>query len=571
MAITTVGKTLIKHIFPDYKGEEMDRKTLKNYFLDTAKKGKEHYTQAILNSKKIGDEISTLSGMSIGIDDLEPIHFNPDREKDPFKAQSEAYKTALSHKGHLPEMVKSGARGAGNHLSAILTSPVIAVASDGSVIPTRIRSNYSKGLKDHEYFTVAFQTRNEIVESSTGVVEPGDVGKMLVANMHDMKITQDDCGTTNGIVMSIDDPHIIDRHLAKDIPPYKAGTLITPNVVRNLSKKYKRILVRSPLTCQTKDGICKKCWGLLNSGSYPPDGMHIGFRAANVLSEPLVQFTLNARHGARFGATQAKIGGLKGIRQMLEFPQNFINKAELSQNYETIKKIERLPTGAHIIHTDKNQYMVSAGLRPHPVGTKLKPGDVISDGIPYPPDVIRIKGLGEGRKYVADKLYEVYKDAGQDIDKRYFELLSRSQHRMVKVWDHLPDRSIIPGEPIDINHLQEAISKNAVNRKTENLKEGDMLAEPILHHVAGTKLTTDMISEIKKMGFKSVLVYPHGLRIEYIAKPIEQAPLLHPDTLAKLSYRYLKQTILDAPAFVTKSRIGGSSPIPTFMTGEELK
>lgn len=571
MPVTTVGKVLIQHVFPEYKGEEMDKKNIKNYFLNAAKAGKERYTNSILAAKKIGDEVSTLSGMSVGMEDLEPLHLTVDHIKDPFEAQAASYKKALEHKGAFPEMVKSGARGAGNHLSAILTSPVMAINHSGSVMPTRIKSNYSKGLKNHEYFTLAFQTRNEVVESSTGVVEPGDIGKMLVANMHDMKIVEDDCGTTNGIIMSIDDPHIIDRYLAKDHPPYKANTLVTSKVVRDLSGKYKKVLVRSPLTCQAKGGICKKCWGLMNNGQMPPDGMNIGFRAANVLSEPLVQFTLNARHGARFGSTQAKLGGLKGIRQMLEFPPNFLYKTELAKDNEVVKEVEKLETGAHIVHTDKNKYMVSAGLTPVKVGTKLKPGDAISDGIPYPPDVVRIKGLGEGRKYVADKLHEVYKEAGHDMDKRYFETLARGQHRMVKVWDGLPDKSIIPGEPVEVTHLESSLKKHAVEKRVSDLKEGDILAQSVVHHVAGTKLTNDMIEEIKRMGFKSLLIYPKDLRVEYVMKPVEQAPLLHPDTLAKLSYRYIKQTIMEAPAYVNKSTIGGSSPIPTFMVGEPLK
>ncbi|MEO0271547.1 MAG: hypothetical protein ABIM30_00435 [candidate division WOR-3 bacterium] len=571
MPVTTVGKVLIQHVFEDYKGEEMNKKTLKNYFLNMARKGKEHYINSVLNAKKIGDEISTLSGMSIGIDDLEPMEIDVSHIKDPFEAQSESYKKALEHKGAFPEMVKSGARGAGNHLSAILTTPVIAVNHTGTVMPTRIKNNYAKGLKPHEYYTIGFQTRNEVVESSTGVVEPGDVGKMLVANMHDIKIVSDDCGTTNGIIMSVDDPNIIDRFLAKDHPPFKAGALITPQLVRDISRKYKKVLVRSPLTCQAKGGLCKKCWGLMNNGHLPPDGMNIGFRVANVLSEPLVQFTLNARHGARFGSTQARLSGLKGIRQMLEFPPNFLYKTELAKDNEVVKKVEKLHTGAHIVYTDKNQYTVAAGLTPVKVGTKLKPGDAISNGIPYPPDVVRYKGLGEGRKYVADKLHEIYQEAGQDIDKRYFETLARAQHRMVKIWDGLPTRSIVPGEPIEVTHLEDALQKHAIEKNVDTLKEGDILAQSVLHHVAGTKLTKDMIDEIKKVGFKKVLIYPHDLRIEYVMKPIEQAPLLHPDVLAKLSYRYLKQTILEAPAFIGKSTIGGSSPIPTFMVGEELK
>ncbi|MGC9027489.1 MAG: hypothetical protein ACP5JP_08145 [bacterium] len=571
MSTTTVGKALIGKIFEDYKGEEMDRKTLKQYFMNKAKQGKEHYINAIHNVKTIGDQISTLHGMSVGLDDLKPIEHKIG-DNDPFAEQSKAYKVAEQHPGALSEMVKSGARGSGNHLSAILTTPVFAVKHDGTLLPVKIKNNYAKGLKNHEYYSLAFQTRNEVVESSTGVVEPGDVGKMLVANMHDAQITMEDCGTSNGILMSMDDPHILDRFLAKDHPPYKRNTLLTPEIVRDLSRKYKKVIVRSPLTCQAKDGICRKCWGLLNSGNLPDIGMNIGFRAANVLSEPLVQFTLNARHGARFGSTQVSLSGLKGIRQMLEFPPNFINKAELALDNETIKEVKKLPTGAYEVITDKNRYLVSAGLKPLPVGTKLKKGDAISSGIPYPPDLVRLKGLGEGRLYAVQQLHNVYKEAGHDIDKRYFELLAKNHYNYAKVWNKSLSHSIIPGETTQINKIQEALQKDSTNKHIENVKEGDILAEPILHHVAGTRLTKDMIDEIKKMGYKSILIYNHpNLNIEFVIKPIEQSPLLHPDTLAKLSYRYLKQSILEAPAFATQSRIKGPSPIPTYMVGEPLQ
>jgi len=570
---TTVGKVLLNMVFPEYKGEEMDKKTIKQYFLQQAQKGKEHYSNAILNAKKIGDEISTLSGMSVGVDDLSPLDHKIDPNKNLFDEQSKSFKRALEHPGALPEMVKSGARGAGNHLSAILTAPVLAMKHDGTLLPTVVKNNYSKGLKPHEYFSLAFQTRNEVVESSTGVVEPGDIGKMLISTMHDQQITEEDCGTSNGIAMSTEDPHIIDRYLAKDIPPYKKNTLITPEVARDMSRKYKKVIVRSPLTCEAKYGVCRKCWGLLPGGNLPDVGMNMGFRAATTLAEPLVQFTLNARHGARFGATQAKIGGIKGIKQMLEFPPSFINKAELANEHETVKSVQKLPTGAHLVTTDKNEYTIQQGLKPVPVGTKLKPGDPLSDGIPYPPDLVRHKGLGEGRKVLVDHLHSIYKDAGQDIDKRYFELLAKNQYRGVRVWDaSLKRNGIIPGELVPTTQLQEALQKDSTDKRIENIKEGDILAQPILHHVAGTKLTNEMIDEIKKMGYKSVAIYNHrDLPIEHVVKPLEQTPLLHPDALAKLAYRYLKQTILEAPAYVSKSTIGGPSPLPTFMVGEPLK
>jgi hypothetical protein len=353
--------------------------------------------------------------------------------------------------------------------------------------------------------------------------------------------------------MDPNSPDIIDRYLALPFAGFDRNTLITREVANRMAKHGGQPIVRSPLTCRAKTGVCQKCMGLSTAGKPYEIGFNIGVRAAQTLSEPLTNLVLQSKHGTR-SAAAGGAGGLKGIKQLLEIPKSFLHKAELARDHERVKEIEKLEYGGHRIYTDKNEYFVPPGLKLLvKEGQVLKPGDQINEGIPYPPDVLKYKGLIEGRKFLADKLHEVYTNSGIGIDKRYTELLARSQLNFVKVNDKTLYPHIIPGDIVTYSGLEEVLYKKS--RPVPVSKSlNKHLAVGILDLPAGHKIDENTIKKLQKHNIRNVDIVD-SIDIEPVMKPIETTPLLNPDFLAKLAYRYLKRTLVDDITYTGKSNI----------------
>jgi hypothetical protein len=185
-----------------------------------------------------------------------------------------------------------------------------------------------KGLRPADAWVAGNEARINAIKSNISVVEPGDLAKILINNMGDKLITMPDCGTTNGVAMNARDGHAVDRYLAKPAGAIAAGTLLTPQILQKLGDT--TLIVRSPMTCEAPHGICQKCQGVSPTGQLHRIGTNVGMRAAQALSEPLTQFSLNAKHGGRISTKEEdakKPEGIKGVRQVLEVPQSFMHRA----------------------------------------------------------------------------------------------------------------------------------------------------------------------------------------------------------------------------------------------------
>lgn len=133
-----------------------------------------------------------------------------------------------------------------------------------------------------------------IVSNSTA--KGGDLSKQLAQTGANIVVTSNDCKSHNGRLLSIDDDSMRGRVLAQDTGPYKAGTLISKGVLEDIKRdtNIKELVVRSPMTCDNKDGICAKCAGAYwNGRRFPRVGDAIGITAANAIGEPITQMALN--------------------------------------------------------------------------------------------------------------------------------------------------------------------------------------------------------------------------------------------------------------------------------------
>jgi DNA-directed RNA polymerase subunit beta' len=583
---TTLGQHLVNNILPSKWKDAgaLNKGNLNKVLVGVVQEHPHLYPDIVTKMKRLGDEIATLDGISVGLDDIAPHAADRDAAMKPHvdafhRATTDADKTkalrsaqdamltlAKKHPGTLGEMVRAGGRGNAAQLMRTVTTPVLAEDSKGKTMPWMIHKSFSEGLKPADAWVAGSQARVNAVLSNISVAEPGDLSKILINNMNDQLVTKVDCGTKNGIAMLATDPHIIDR--------YRAATneLITPQVASALGRVGGTVIVRSPMTCHAAHGICQMCQGLSNTGARYTIGTNVGARAAQALAEPLTQFALNAKHGGRVASAddEKRLEGIKGVRALLEIPTAFAHKAILSDRDGAVSKIAKAPQGGHYVHVDDVQHYIPPA---HQVtvshGQSVYAGDLLSDGVPKPDEVVRYKGLGEGRRYLVDSLADVYKRAGSEVDKRHLETLAKSVLNHVQIVDPGPHDVFLKGDIVNYNRFQAALSASKQNVSIADAV-GETLAHNVLHHMAGTVVTQPIADQLMKHGMKNVAIADVGPRAIPIMRPASRTPLLNPDWMHRLGHRYLKESLLTGIHRGDVSNLHGASPIPAYAAGTEF-
>ncbi len=223
-------------------------------------------------------------------------------------------------------MADSGARGSAAQIRQLAGMRGLMAAPDGSIIETPITANFREGLNVFQYFISTHGARKGLADTALKTANSGYLTRRLVDVAQDVVITELDCGTENGILMQplieggdIVEPlheRVLGRVVATDVyipnqnePVVKAGTLLDEDWVDHLEKLgVDQVLVRSPIACQTRFGLCAYCYGRdLARGHLVNTGEAVGIIAAQSIGEPGTQLTMRTFHigGAASRATAA--------------------------------------------------------------------------------------------------------------------------------------------------------------------------------------------------------------------------------------------------------------------------
>lgn len=587
------GHFLLNSVLPEHHrvSGTLVKKDIEAKMVAMAKEDPAKYVDVVTQLKRIGDDVSTLEGVSVGLEDITPMRKERDailkpaqralqnaktqaeRERIIVDAQKKIVELTKKHPGSMTRMAASGARGNFVQLAGTVSSPVLATDAHGAILPWIISRSYAEGLSAADHWVAGNQSRQDTVKSATSISEPGDMTKILVNNLYPMVVSKDDCGTRNGVAMRSDDSQIVDRFLSREQHGFHANQLVTPAIAAQLRKKTPTVYVRSPLTCIAKAGVCRHCQGLDEKGRMHAIGINVGVRAAQAISEPLTQMALGSKHGGQ-SAREAtpQLRGISGLRQLLEVPQTFINKATLAARPGKVTKIQAAPHGGHQVWIGDEEHYVSPNLKlkVH-VGQTVEAGDILSEGIPKPDELIHHKGFGAGRSYLVNTMHDIYRDQGIDVDKRHLELVTRADLNHVEILGHSDAHPELRRGTV----VPYATFREAVNKKTRQLPldkaVGETLGEEVFLHTVGTKLTPGLVAELKSHGVKTVKVLDGGApAIGFLQSPTTRNPLLNPDWMARLSHRYLKQSLLDGARTGAESDRHGYHPVPAYAFGAEF-
>jgi DNA-directed RNA polymerase subunit beta' len=245
-------------------------------------------------------------------------------------------------------MADSGARGSAAQIRQLAGMRGLMAKPDGSIIETPITANFREGLNVLQYFNSTHGARKGLADTALKTANSGYLTRRLVDVTQDLVVTQDDCGTGNGfatralveggeVIESLRD-RILGRVAAVDVPHpetqqviIEAGAMLDEEALDDLETAgVDEVKVRTPLTCETRFGICAKCYGRdLGRGGLVNVGEAVGVIAAQSIGEPGTQLTMRTFHigGAAQRAAvannvEAKSDGSVGFNTTMRYVTN---------------------------------------------------------------------------------------------------------------------------------------------------------------------------------------------------------------------------------------------------------
>lgn len=388
-----------------------------------------------------------------------------------------------------------------------------------------------------------------IVSNSTA--KGGDLSKQLAQTGANIVVTSNDCKSHNGRLLSIDDESMRGRVLAQDTGPYKAGTLISKGVLEDIKRdtNIKELVVRSPMTCDNKDGICAKCAGAYwNGRRFPRVGDAIGITAANAIGEPITQMALNSKHTGGITGAKKEYSGFEVINQLVQSPEQFPDRATVAEEDGTVTDIIDAPQGGkYVIIGQKKNYVPHGYPVTVSIGDTVEAGDALSEGIVDPGDVVKFKGLGQGRLYWADRLKDALDASGMKAMRVNTEILARNAIDHVEVDDPEGAGDALPGDVVSYNKLRWTYKpdENLVQAKLPSEAVGKYLQEPVLHYSIGTRITPQVLKRLSaaKLDARPYAVseQPPGFTADM--QRLRTASHVNDDFLASMSTSYLSSQL----------------------------
>lgn len=210
---------------------------------------------------------------------------------------------------------------------------------DGSIIETPVTANFREGLDVHQYFISTHGTRKGLADTALKTANAGYLTRRLIDVAQDVIITELDCGTNDGLILTVlqKDEQLIEsladrllgRITAEDIfipglhqLVIPKGTLLNKNALERLEQYgITQVKVRSPMTCQTKIGICRQCYGQdLGRGELVSIGEAVGVVAAQSIGESGTQLTMRTHHTGGVATRQTPINHIKSkVKGVIRF------------------------------------------------------------------------------------------------------------------------------------------------------------------------------------------------------------------------------------------------------------
>ena len=437
------------------------------------------------------------------------------------KKVTDALSSCLDEFNPIYMMANSGARGSMNQIRQLAGMRGLMANTAGKTIEIPIKSNFREGLSVLEYFISTRGARKGMADTALRTADSGYLTRRMVDVCQEVIVREKDCGTTDGVWASAvyDRGQMVEsfgtaihgRFPAVPVTDPKTGEvlfgtdhMLMPEDAAVLeAHDIHKVFIRSVLTCEARQGVCAKCYGINLAVGRPVNmGEAVGVIAAQSIGEPGTQLTMRTFHTGGVAGDDIT-QGLPRVEELFEArkPKKMAILAEISGTVtiEEAKKgimytltITNEAEGATAVYTVPH----SAGILVHN-GDHVDRGQELTSGALNPHEVLRIRGVDDDefgrqgvRSYITNEVQKVYRQQGVDINDKHIEVIVRQMMRKVKV-EEAGSTDLLSGATIDISVFKDA--NREIQKRIDAGEEGLSFATctQLLMGITKASLATD--------------------------------------------------------------------------------
>ncbi len=397
--------------------------------------------------------------------------------KDTTDAVTNELKKGLDKFNPIWMMANSGARGSIDQIKQLAGMRGLMVNPQGKMIEIPVKSCFREGLTVLEYFISSHGGRKGLADTALKTADSGYLTRRLVDVSQDVIVREDDCcagrkprgmrikairGENGDIIESLED-RLAGRFVSEDVVDPATGEvivatneMITDNTAKKIVKAgIEEVSIRSIFTCNSRHGVCAKCYGKNMATDRPIQvGEAVGVIAAQSIGEPGTQLTMRTFHTGGIAATGDITQGLPRVEELFEArkPKGVATLTEVGG----IVYVTEQDNQKHVVirdefaGTEKKEYVLpfNAELKVK-TGDKVEPGKQLNGGSVNPQDILRILGVKGVQDYILEQVQSVYRSQGVDINDKHVEIIVRQMMRKVRI-ENCGDTDMLPGELVDM-------------------------------------------------------------------------------------------------------------------------
>ncbi len=385
-------------------------------------------------------------------------------------------------------MADSGARGSIDQIKQLSGMRGLMVNPQGKKIEVPVKSCFRNGLSVLEYFISSHGGRKGLADTALKTADSGYLTRRLVDVSQDVIVREEDCsagrrprGTVikailgpNGETIESLEDRLTGRFAAEDIVDEAGNVLVPTNemITENMAKKIVAIpkyaengvSIRSIFNCNTRFGVCAKCYGKNMATTLPIKvGEAVGVIAAQSIGEPGTQLTMRTFHTGGIAATGDITQGLPRVEELFEArrPKGVATICEFAGTV-TVDDTDNLK---HVIVYDLEtkeklkdyELPFNAELKVK-TGDRVEPGTQLNAGSVNPQDIIRVKGVKGVQDYILEQVQSVYRSQGVDINDKHVEIIVRQMLKKVRI-ENAGTTEMLPGQLVDMFTFEEQNEK----------------------------------------------------------------------------------------------------------------
>ncbi|MGM9900210.1 MAG: DNA-directed RNA polymerase subunit beta' [Bacilli bacterium] len=389
---------------------------------------------------------------------------------------------------HIFMMADSGARGSASNFTQLAGMRGLMAKPDGDSMEIPVKACFIEGMSMSEFFISTHGARKGSTDTALKTAESGYLTRRLVDVSQDVTVKQVDCGTDKGMVVTAlyKDGHdgkqgdlivslkdrIVGRFAAK--PVYgridrkltllvDKGEFITSEIADKIvACGIEAVEVRTLLTCDCENGVCVKCYGSdLSTTDVVENGEVVGIVAAQSIGEPGTQLTMRTFHSGGVAGDDIT-QGLPRIQELFEAREPK-GKGIISEIKGTVESITpkgdnrfEIKIKSPLPNNDKT-YLTDSGKKPIvKVGQEINPGDLVSEGLIHPKELLRVASVDAVEKYIIKEVQKVYRSQGVEICDKHIEIIVKQMLQKVVVIDE-GGTDLLPGTFISKPELLKVI------------------------------------------------------------------------------------------------------------------